>query len=169
MTTQPRGQRPQTADLEDPLYYLRNMDTVVSWVADHHWDLLTADERSRLDNFFVLSTAARGLLTRMVMRTGELFRVDKLNYPELPGSMTDALAELIESNWLESSPLLGIDDLFRLFTLAELRPVFANLLTELGLPKNLPKSRMREVLTGHFPEPQRLYEWLGDGTPATVR
>ncbi|MEQ9547185.1 MAG: VRR-NUC domain-containing protein [Marinobacter sp.] len=169
MTTQPRGQRPKTADLEDPLYYLRNMDTVVSWVADHHWDLLTADERSRLGNFFALSTAARGLLARMVMRTGELFRVDKLNYPELPGSLADALAELIESHWLESSPMLGIENLFRLVTLSELRLVFANLLTELGLPKNLPKARMREVLTEHFPEPQRLHEWLGDGAPATVR
>ncbi|MFL1466835.1 VRR-NUC domain-containing protein [Marinobacter sp. HN1S83] len=169
MTTQPKGQRLQTADLEDPLYYLRNMDTVVSWVTSHHGDLLTADEQSRLGNFFELSTAARGLLTRMVMRTGELFRVDKLNYPELPGSVADALAELSDSHWLESSPLLGIDDLFRLVTLTELRPVFANLLMELGLPKNLPKTRMREVLTEHFPEPQRLYEWLGDEVPAVVR
>ncbi|EON92051.1 hypothetical protein MARLIPOL_10531 [Marinobacter lipolyticus SM19] len=169
MTTESKGQRPQTADLEDPLYYLKNMDTVVSWVTSHHGDLLTANEQSRLDNFFKLSVAARGLLTRMVMRTGELFRVDKLNYPELPDSVGYALAELIESNWLQSSPLLGIDDLFRLVTLTELRPVFANLLTELGLPKNLSKSRMREVLTEHFPEPQRLQEWLGDGAPAMVR
>ncbi|AZT82091.1 VRR-NUC domain-containing protein [Marinobacter sp. NP-4(2019)] len=169
MTTQSRGQRPQTADLEDPLYYLKNMDTVVSWVADHHADLLTTDELARLGRFFALSTAARGLLTRMVMRTGELFRVDKLNYPELPGSLADALAELSDSHWLESSPLLGIDDLFRLVTLTELRPVFANLLTELGLPKNLPKARMLEVLTEQFPEPQRLHEWLGDDAPATVR
>ncbi len=169
MTTESKGQRPQTADLEDPLYYLKNMDTVVSWVADHHADLLTTDELAQLGSFFALSTAARGLLTRMVMRTGELFRVDKLNYPELPRSVADALVELSDSNWLESSPLLGIDDLFRLVTLTELRPVFANLLTELGLPKNLPKSRMREVLTEHFPEPQRLHEWLGDDAPALVR
>lgn len=169
MTTQPKGQRPLTADLEDPLYYLKNMDTVVSWVTSHHGDLLTADEQSRLGNFFELSTAARGLLARMVMRTGELFRVDKLNYPELPGSVADALVELSGSHWLELSPLLGIEDLFRLFTLAELRPVFANLLTELGLPKNLPKARMREILTEHLPEPQRLHEWLGDEVPAAVR
>ncbi|MEP5980934.1 MAG: hypothetical protein ABJ273_06905, partial [Marinobacter alexandrii] len=30
----PRYQKPGTADLENPLYYLENMETVVAWVRD---------------------------------------------------------------------------------------------------------------------------------------
>ncbi len=160
---------PQTADLENPLYYLENMDTLVAWVADHHGDLLTEVERIRLADFRGLSVAARALLTRMVMRTGELFRVNKLSYPELPLPETDALAELVEGRWLETAPVLSLDDLFRLFTLAELRPVFAGWLEQQKLPINLPKTRMREVLAEAFPEPQSLPHWLGGQAPAVVQ
>ncbi|HSP01286.1 MAG TPA: hypothetical protein VLN90_07470, partial [Thioalkalivibrio sp.] len=65
MTVSIMDQRPQTADLADPLYYLKNMDTVVSWVAEHHRDLLAGDERFMLQSYFALSTGARALLARM--------------------------------------------------------------------------------------------------------
>ena len=71
-----------TADLDNPLYYLENMETVLGWVQSHHGDLLTAEELDRLASFHTLSMPARALLTRMVMRTGDLFRSDKLKYPE---------------------------------------------------------------------------------------
>ena len=108
-----------TADLENPLYYLENMDMLVAWVADHHGDLLTEAERIRLAAFANLATGPRALLTRMVMRTGELFRADKLRYPELPVPELAAHRVLVQAGWLDPAPELSLDDLFRLFTLAE--------------------------------------------------
>ncbi|MBW0148111.1 VRR-NUC domain-containing protein [Marinobacter arenosus] len=169
MSTQPQDSRPQTADLENPLYYLENMETVLRWVASHHHDLLQASEYDRLTGFFELSRSARALLTRMVMRSGELFRTDKLNYPELTVPETQALAELVDRGWLDDQPQLGLDDLFRLYTLAELRPVFAEALARQGLPKTLSKARMREVLLDRFADAMPAAEWLGHDRATVVR
>ncbi len=94
--------RPVPASLDDPLYYLENMDILVAWVANHHADLLTEQERNRLAAFSGLATGPpRALLTRMVMRTGELFRADKLRYPELPVPESEALRILVQAGcWI---------------------------------------------------------------------
>ncbi|QBM18627.1 fanconi-associated nuclease 1 [Marinobacter sp. JH2] len=160
---------PKTADLENPLYYLENMNTLVDWVAEHHGDLLTEGERAWLKNFRQLPIAARALLTRMIMRSGELFRVDKLNYPELPQPETEAVAELIAQQWLEPAPLLGLDDVFRLFTLAELRLKYADWLADKGWPKNLPKAQLREALADTEPEPNTVDQWFEQPAPQIVR
>ena len=101
--------RPTAADLENPLYYLENMETVVSWVANHHADLLLEPEPARLRDFFELPRPSRALLTRMVMRSGDLFRADKLNYPELGSPEADTMDELIADDWLDAAPLLTLD------------------------------------------------------------
>lgn len=101
--------RPATANLENPLYYLQNMETVVAWVASHYSDLLLRPEQEFLDEFFELSRPARALLTRMVMRAGDSFRAGKLNYPELGSTEADALEELIARRWLDADPLLTLD------------------------------------------------------------
>src|SRR5690554_6079102 len=154
--------RPVPASLDDPLYYLENMDILVAWVADHHADLLTQQERNRLAAYKGLATGSRALLTRMVMRTGELFRADKLLYPELPVPEAEALKLLVQEGWLNSAPELSLDDLFRLFTLAELRPVFGGWLQQQGYPKTLGKAQMRELLSEPFSAPRPLRDWLGD-------
>lgn len=160
--------RPAPASLDNPLYYLENMDILVAWVADHHGDLLTAAERQRLKRFACLDTGSRALLTRMVMRTGELFRTDKLRYPELPVPEADALAVLQQGGWLDDEPELTLDDLFRLFTLAELRPVFGPWLQRQGQPGTLGKARMRSLLADAFSEPGPLKAWLGEAAQGTA-
>ncbi|WP_417565430.1 VRR-NUC domain-containing protein [Marinobacter sp.] len=164
----PMDIRPGTADLENPLYYLENMETVVGWVLSHHADLLTTEEQDRLRAFQALSLPARALLTRMVMRTGELFRADKLRYPELGVPESEALEELVAGCWLDAEPLLTLDQLFRLYTLGELRPVFAAALQEAGWPKTLPKGQMLEVLQQSFPDALPLADWLGMDMPPVV-
>ncbi|HLV78088.1 MAG TPA: VRR-NUC domain-containing protein [Marinobacter sp.] len=160
--------RPVPASLDDPLYYLENMDILVAWVADHHADLLTAQERNRLAAYRTLAPGPRALLTRMVMRSGELFRADKLCYPELPVPEAEALTTLVQGVWLEENPDLSLDELFRLFTLAELRRVFGAWLQERGYPKSLGKARIRELLAEPFDKPKPLREWLDDGPVAQV-
>lgn len=152
---------PRAADLENPLYYLENMETVLGWVLRHHRDLLTGGEVLHLENFFHLSVSARALLTRMVMRTGDLFRADKLAYPELESAEADALAELAANSWLDSQPVVSLDELFRLFTVAELRTGFAPLLAELGVPGSVSKGRMRALLEDRYSEARSMNEWPG--------
>jgi len=152
------------ASLEHPLYYLQNMDVLVAWVTNHHGDLLDDREQARLAAFAALGTSARALLTRMVMRTGELFRADKLRYPELPEPEAEALAVLQQDGWLDNDPELALDDVFRLFTLSELRPVFGPWLQQQGQPKTLGKAQMREQLAEAFQEPRHLGAWLGAST-----
>ncbi|PFG52497.1 VRR-NUC domain-containing protein [Marinobacter sp. LV10R520-4] len=161
--------RPAAANLENPLYYLENMETVVAWVANHHSDLLSAPENARLSEFLDLPRPARALLARMVMRSGELFRTDKLKYPELGSSEADALNNLIRDDWLDCAPLLTLDDLFRLFTLAELRPAFAPALVQAGFSKNLAKAQMRDVLKGTYADARTVIDWLGDSGSPVVR
>ncbi|WP_375172429.1 VRR-NUC domain-containing protein [Marinobacter sp.] len=161
--------KPGTADLNNPLYYLENMETVVGWVYRHHPDLLTPEEGDRLADFARLTVPARALLTRMVMRSGELFRTDKLHYPELGAPASQALAELAGTGWLDAEPSVSLDDLFRLFTLAELRPVFADTLKGAGAPPSLPKAQMRETLRARFPDARSIEDWLGAGRPGVVK
>lgn len=161
--------RPASADLENPLYYLENMDTVVGWVRGYHADLLTADEQAQLAAFAELATPLRALLTRMIMRTGELFRVDKLRYPEITGDERLLVEDLTNAGWLDSRALLSLPELFRLFTLAELRLVFADTLVNLGLPRTLPKGQMLEHLAPEYPQTQPLHDWLNPSAPPVVR
>ncbi|MGC8119640.1 VRR-NUC domain-containing protein [Marinobacter sp. VGCF2001] len=152
--------RPVPASLDDPLYYLKNMDVLVAWVAEHYGDLLTHAERGQLAEFRALATGPRALLTRMVMRTGELFRPDKFRYPELPMPEAEAVQRLIDTGWLNAAPELHLDDLFRLFTLAEIRPVFGEWLQQHGHAKTLPKAQMRLVLAEPFSEPRPVQRWF---------
>lgn len=161
--------KPGTADLANPLYYLENMETVVGWVLSHHGDLLTTAEQQRLAAFRQLSVPARALLTRMVMRSGELFRSEKLRYAELGVPETLALAELAAADWLDTEPQLSLDDLFRLFTLMELRPAFASALKAAGEHANLPKAQMRDTLLPHFPGSLTVFGWLGRDEKPVVR
>ncbi|MDX1816727.1 MAG: VRR-NUC domain-containing protein [Marinobacter sp.] len=162
-------EQPSSADLSNPLYYLENMETVVRWVLSHHRDLLDKVETGRLEAFMDLAIPERALLTRLIMRTGDLFRADKLAYPELGSPLPDALARLIADDWLDPAPELALDDLFRLFTLAELRPVFAPALERLGLPRTLSKAAMRLALADVHDEPKPLSDWLPDTGAEVVR
>ncbi|MEP6416588.1 MAG: VRR-NUC domain-containing protein, partial [Marinobacter sp.] len=99
---------PGTADLDNPLYYLENFETVVRWVRHYHSDLLTADEIGHIDNLLTLDQPARALLARMVMRTGELFRVEKLRYPELGAPVTEATNTLLNAGWINDTPELPL-------------------------------------------------------------
>lgn len=63
----------RAADPADPFYYLQNMETVAGWILAHHCDLLYPEEQQRLQDFLALPQAARALLTRLLMRSGELF------------------------------------------------------------------------------------------------
>jgi len=71
------------ASLDDPLYYLRNVEEVVRLCLNQYADLLLPDEVEALERVLALDLFARALLIRMVMRKGWLFRTDALQYEEV--------------------------------------------------------------------------------------
>ncbi|GAA3583429.1 VRR-NUC domain-containing protein [Marinobacter xestospongiae] len=158
-------QPPAPADLADPLYYLHNFDTLVAWVREHHDDLLTADERRRLDRLADLSTAARALLVRLVMRRGHCFRTDRLAYPELEATIDDLIQELTGDDWLLRDPELFLPDAARLQTLAELRQRWLGRPEADGLPRTVGKQVLVDTLTERLPHAARANHW---GLPDTV-
>ncbi|PAV24931.1 nuclease [Tamilnaduibacter salinus] len=171
MTSQHRSSatRPATASLEDPLYYLRNFETVVGWVRSRHGDLLTGEETARLDNLMALSSPARALLVRLVMRRGDLFRRSRLHYDELGADVDTALGELARDQWIDDQPELTIDELFHLLTLPELREAFSRTIRSRALPRSQRKSDLLMHLRASLPESKPMADWWPDRHEIIVR
>ncbi|WP_026067550.1 VRR-NUC domain-containing protein [Pusillimonas noertemannii] len=123
--------------LDNPFYYLDNFEFVLNWVEQRYADILNGVEARFIQQYRGLPRASRALLARMVMRRGVLFRHSRLHYPEI-GPVAPALAPLVTAGWVDDAPLLGLRQLFDLFTKPELLRAFAGQ----GLPSTLSKAAM---------------------------
>lgn len=112
-----------TSPLENPFYYLENFRLVLGWIAQRYADLLDAEELAFISSFADLPQPAQGLLVRMVMRKGELFRASKLDYAEL-GDTRAAIQPLLANGWVDPRPVLSLEQLFVLLRKAELVSCF---------------------------------------------
>ena len=110
--------------VDDPLYYLYNFRQVLSWVEQRYADLLNHDELAFIQAFAGLPTAAQALLVRMVMRKGQWFRSDKLDYSEI-GDTQAALAPLLALGWVEADAPMTLEQLWPLLRKDELALCFA--------------------------------------------
>jgi hypothetical protein len=109
--------------LENEFYYLDNFQRVLDWIAERYADLLIDDEHAFIAAFPRLPQPARALFVRMVMRKGTLFRASKLNYAEI-GCPVEAARALLPNGWIESDPVLTLDELFDLLAKPELAAAF---------------------------------------------
>jgi len=109
--------------LENEFYYLDNFQRVLDWIAERYPDLLIGEEHAFIAAFPQLPQPARALFVRMVMRKGTLFRASKLNYAEI-GCPRAAAEALLPSGWIESDPVLTLDELFDLLSKPELAEAF---------------------------------------------
>lgn len=148
--------------LPNPFYYLDNFQFVLDWLQARYSDLLSADEHGFIRDFALAPRSSRALLVRMVMRKGELFRADKLNYVEV-GDTEAAVAPLMAMHWIEADPSVGIAELFGLYTRDELRQAFAAELAAAGLSRAGKKTQMDHLL-GRHPEPKPVSAWLAAGS-----
>lgn len=110
--------------VEDPFYYLHNFQQVLEWVELRYADLLDDQERAFIQAFGLLPQASRGLLVRMVMRKGQLFRASKLEYAEI-GCTRQALQPLLQHQWVSTDGELSLEQLFGLLRKDELAHCFA--------------------------------------------
>ncbi len=110
----PAQNKPEPA----PFYYLDNFRSLVSSVYALYDDLLTPAENRFYQHFMAMESNAQALLVRLLGRNGELFRVNKLKYPEI-GDIPLAIAMLVSDDFACEPLSASVDELFPLFTKAE--------------------------------------------------
>ena len=143
--------------VDDPLYYLHNFRQVLRWVAQRHADLLDEPAQRFTECFPDLPQASQALLVRMVMRKGELFRSDRLVYPEV-GALDAALAPLLALEWVCLQPELDLHQVFHLLRKDELVQCFAAHLSRPRAAKPELLTQVQAQLTGVRP----LQGWFAD-------
>ncbi len=149
------------ASLEDPLYYLKNLQSVVRWVDSYHGDLLTADEAQTFQQLLQLSTPAQALFARMMIRKGELFRSDKLEYDEIP-QRAQALDELSDCGFIDYQPHIDAEEVHKHCRRDELLDMLQA--AERPVPKSSKKSELLTTLQS-LPisdSPAPLTQWWPD-------
>ena len=145
-----------TSPLDNPFYYLENFRQVLDWIAQRYDDLLDESERQFIEAFAGLPVATQGLLVRMVMRKGALFRASKLSYDEI-GDPVENVGPLLELGWVDDRPALGLDELFQLLRKDELSQCFKAHGVKGSERKELWFERLQPIYT----EPQPLDQWHG--------
>lgn len=126
-----------------PTYYRDNFQRLCEGVETLYADLLSEDEQGLIDSWRLCSPPAQCLYVRLVSRTGPWFRVDRLEYPEIP-DLAGALAELLEQGLLVHGEALDTESLGPLFTLPEWRRAFAG---EAAVPVSGNKPALLEAVS----------------------
>ncbi|SHM69781.1 VRR-NUC domain-containing protein [Pseudomonas asturiensis] len=142
--------------LDNPFYYLENFRQVLNWITQRYDDLLDESERRFIEAFTQLPTTAQGLLVRMVMRKGTLFRASKLSYEEI-GDPIQTVGPLLELGWVDDRPALGLGELFQLLRKDELSQCFK----AHGVKNSERKEQWFERLMPLHATPQTLEQWHG--------
>jgi len=148
--------------VQDPFYYLHNFRQVLAWVELRYVDLLEDDEQAFIRGFAELPQASQALLVRMVMRKGELFRTDRLEYAEI-GCTHAALVPLLEQGWVCDDAPLSIEQLGALLRKDELAQGFSHVLKQARAAKS---QLLLELAELQLP-PRPMREWLPD-LPVTL-
>lgn len=144
--------------LSNPWYYLDNFERVLRWVALRYADLLLPTEHEFITHFLALAPGSRGLLVRMIMRKGTLFRASKLSYSEI-GDTAQAARALIDHQWLDNDPIITIDELCGQLTRTEIMALFDDALAAVGA-RSAKKPEQVDVLRNRFPEAQHHTHWM---------
>jgi len=109
---------PMPPDLPEG-YYLDNVITLFDHVESLYADILEQQHLDFLRDFAALPGDAQKLYIRLLNRSHHLFRLSKLDYPEI-GSIQDAIALLNTSGFLQVDPEIDRGELVALFSKAEL-------------------------------------------------
>lgn len=150
--------------VDDPLYYLHNFRQVLLWVESRYADLLDEQELAFIQSFATLAQPAQALMVRMVMRKGELFRCDRLDYAEI-GDTACALQPLLALGWVREPEALSLEQLFALLRKDELAVGFAGLLAR-------PRAAKNDLFAQLLPmglTPRPLQKWFSQAPVAIVQ
>jgi len=143
--------------VDDPFYYLHNFRQVLLWVEQRYEDLLDDQELYFIRTFSQLDAPAQALMVRMVMRKGELFRSDRLDYAEI-GDTWQALQPLQALGWVREPEQLALEQLFVLLRKDELARCFARQLSRPRATKHELLAQLQALELAARP----LAEWFPD-------
>ncbi|MEE4245340.1 MAG: VRR-NUC domain-containing protein [Kangiellaceae bacterium] len=87
-------------------YYLENMQKLLNFVDNRYSSVIEREHLQFIDDFKKLSCDAQRLLTRCIMRRGDFFRLDKLNYQEITDKFA-ARDELTELSYCHAFDIAG--------------------------------------------------------------
>ena len=134
------------SSLKDPLYYLRNARQVIDLCLENYSHLLFDEDHIALQRLLSLDETIQALLIRMIMRKGNLFRSDQLQYTEIP-HLEHSLEQLSLNGLIEINPRLTLEHLAQVCRKDEC----FELLQSQGLlvKKSLTKSTLIEELKQH--------------------
>ena len=149
-----------STSLEDPLYYLRNAQQVIQFCLTRYADLLLPTEKCTLEQLLSMDESHQALLIRMVMRKGDLFRTDTLNYSEVPDQRV-AIAKLTEEGLITQKPLLSLEKLCAMSRRAECLMLSQHLLSTKHISTSLSKAHLIHLLLEvcSIQHPQNLDDW----------
>ncbi len=147
------------ADLNEPLYYLRNALTLIDWVSQRHGDLLDTHEWQALEHLRSVSEPAQALLFRMVMRRGDYFRTDQLNYAELPDT-SELLPLLTDADLIELDPTLDSTEMSALLRKQELWSLCQALAPDQPPARSTRKQDLQHWLEEAHTPPRPFSHWL---------
>ncbi len=151
--------------VDDPFYYLHNFRQVLLWVEQRYEDLLDEHELAFIHTFSRLQAPAQALMVRMVMRKGELFRSDRLDYAEI-GDTALALQPLLVLGRVREPEQLQLEQLFALLRKDELARCFTAQLSRPRAAKHELLAQLQPLqlsarsLAEWFPETEvRILQW----------
>ncbi|MBX2878373.1 MAG: VRR-NUC domain-containing protein [Granulosicoccus sp.] len=143
-------------------YYLANFHALVSFVFANYGDLLHSEEKNWYSTICRLPEPAQCLYIRLLTRRGSIFRVSRLDYPEIE-NLSLAATDLASSGLTSSTPSSELATLARCFTKAELvrllRVEGADNLTRAELLENLTAGE-KHVTDQHSNKLQGADQWV---------
>ena len=122
-----------------PRYYLHNFEQLCATVVDQYGDLLVERERELLSAFDAATVDARCLFVRLASRSGPLFPLGRLSYPELD-NLPAAVDEALDLGLLHEPATPVAEDLVRVLRRAELAEVAGRVMELSG------RERKRDLL-----------------------
>jgi hypothetical protein len=139
-------------------YYLHNFQFLIDWIRENYSDLLTPEEQRFIATFNELEVDSQCLLVRLISRKGPRFRIDKLQYTEIP-DINRAVASLLDANLLHINPSLDIFSCAQILTKAELIAVFN---AELASERLSRKEILIGLLVAVYPDERSWTEWTNN-------
>ncbi len=138
-------------------YYLSNFLSLIDFVHKQYDDILKKEERLFIKKFKKLPKPAAMLYVRLISRSAVLFRLDKLNYPEIKDPLK-AAKTLAREGFLVIDGDFELEDHLRLFTKPDLIDFLKSL--EAEAKTSWPRARAVEEVESYYES--EFFDWVNN-------
>ena len=139
-------------------YYWDHFQYVISYVKKHYSKILSEDESTFIQHYQALSMPAQCLYLRLSSRSPTWFRVDKLNYSEIP--TIEIACHILESSgflyFLRPDSEDSLPSLLSIFNRKECSELAITISNEYRIPTSYSKGEAIDYLTQNLPRKKLL-------------